>query len=183
MTRVGKARRDIFTAHADAISKVNAVLRPMKKKLWRVSELDGLRLTKLLGWSYQYSVSLEYILKTLLPVLAKTVERRTGRRNKSGLGVTVSVLVGDVARSILLEKIAKEYSGSENVYDVLEERKNEMLLKLDEDGNGKPRNPLLYKHPWMFTKAYKAAIQRKRKEREELEDKIASMPFRTNPFR
>lgn len=182
MTKTGVARRDIFNASSNAVSVVNEALRTINKKLWRVSELDGLRLCKLLGWAEQYSVSVPYILNAILPVLAKSVERRTLKKSK-GLGTTIAVLTGDVAKSILLERISKDFPAGENVYSVREDRKNEILTQLDEDANGRPKNPLQYRHAHTFTEAYKATIKRKRLEREEWEDKIAVMPYRGNPFR
>ena len=108
--------------------------------------------------------------------------RRTGRK-KNGLGVSIPVLTGKVARSILLERIEKDFLSGENSCLALEEKKNNMLSLLDTEGNGRPRSPLTYKTATEFANAYRESIKRKRRNREKLEKKIASMPFRGNPFR
>jgi hypothetical protein len=167
---------------ADAVDAFKIALDSQGRKVWRINETDSLRLIKLLVWSERYSVSLEYILATILPILTKAVERRTGRKSK-GLGTTISVLTGEVAKDILLEKIRKDFPGQEHVHQLREQRRNEMVERLDEELNGRPKNPLMYRTATEFTKAYIASIARKRKEREEIEEKIASMPFRGNPFR
>jgi len=173
----------LFDAQVEAIALVNEALRPMGKRLWRTSETDGLRLTRLLVWAERYNVSLTYVLETILPVLSKAIERRTGRRQKSGLGCTIPVLTGEVAKSILLERIAKDFPGGENVNTRIEERKQEMLLKIDEDiEGGKPKSPLAYESAQNATSAYKKGIKRRRRRRTKLEEQIAAMPFRGNPF-
>jgi hypothetical protein len=169
-------------AKADALFRVNKALDAIGKKLWRTTELDGLRLTRLVAWSERYSVSIEYILQAVLPVLSKAVERRTGRKSK-GLGISISVLTGEVARDILLERIKKDFKGNEHVHAMREQRRNIMIEVLDDELNGKPRNPLSFKEPEEFVKSYVRSIERKRVDREKLEDQIAAMPFRSNPFR
>lgn len=184
MTHSNLARRALLSAQADAISKVNEALQPMGKKMWRVTETDGLRLTRLAAWSERYSVSIGYIIVAVLAGLSKAVERRTGRKTKSGLGVSIPVLTGEVAKSILLEHIAEDFPGSENVHALAEDRRNAMLLLLDEDSiGGRPKNPLAYRKSDDFTKAYVAAIHRRMHSREIAEEQIAAMPFRDNPFR
>lgn len=176
------ARRNLMSARADAVFAVNAALANMGKKLWRVSEMDGLRLTRLLAWGERYSVSVEYILRAVLPVLSKAVERRTGKKSK-GLGTSIAVLTGQVSREILQEKIAKDFKGGENINSTVNERQNAMINILDDELNGKPKNPLTFKTSEGYVNAYTQSIKRKRKDREKLEDQIAKQPFRNNPFR
>jgi hypothetical protein len=134
-------------------------------------------------WSERYSVSIEYIIGAVLSILAKAAERRTGKRTKASLGISISALTGPVAKQILEERIAKDFPGGENVHSAMEDSRNAMLEILDGNMHGKPKNPLDYSKSDDFSAAYKATIQRKRKEREKLEDQVTAMPFRGNPFR
>lgn len=180
--RSSGTKRELFYAGADIVAKVNEVLAAKKKHLWQVSDMDSLKLRRLLVWSERYSVSLAYILDTILPVLSRAIERRTGKRSK-GLGVSIPVLTGDVAKSILLERITKDFPSGENVTDEFERRRNEILFILDSESNGRPKPPLFYKTSRDYSQAYLKTIHRKKREREKLEEKVAAMPYRRNPFR
>ena len=182
MNPMYNASKELFSARTDAIASVNAALQPLGRKLWRVSETDSYKLLRLLVWSTRYHVSLEFVVSSILSVLTKSAERRTGKRSR-GLGVTISVLTGEVAHTILKERIAKEYPAGENVYAMLEEKQAELISLLAKEEIGRPRGPLAYKYADDYVRAYKAAIRRRKKKRERIEEKIASMPFRGNPFR
>jgi len=176
------AKHDLFHARSNAVAKVNEALAPLGKKLWHVSETNSYKLMRLLIWSERHCVTLDYVIGAVIPALSKAVERRTMKKSK-GLGISIPVLTGDVAEDILKERIAKDFPAGEHIHAYRDARRNELIAKLDEEGIGKPRSPLAYSDPDDYIKAYVASIKRKRKDREELEEQIAAMPFRRNPFR
>lgn len=73
---------------------------------------DKLRLLRFRTWEFRYRVELEEMFDILIPILRAKMERK---RQKHGIGVSITALVGEGAEEILKEELAKKYPEGSNI--------------------------------------------------------------------
>ena len=86
------------------------LLRDGKRVKLFLSRSDKLRLLKLRIWEMRYRISILEILDLILPALRKNI-----RAGGKGLRVSVATLTGDVAETILQDRLAEKYPDGANI--------------------------------------------------------------------
>jgi hypothetical protein len=156
-----------------------------EKHLWKVSELDQARLTKLLVWSERYGVPVAYILETLLDHYYSNLPKlsRDRARKSKGLGVRVATLTGDVSLSILRSAIIRDFPEGSCLAAHKEREKERIADLMDESIPKKPKRVLDYPSLEAFTDAYVRKIEVRRKGVQRIETKMKKLAWRNNPWR
>jgi hypothetical protein len=157
-----------------------------QKKLWKVSELDSARLTKLLVWSERYGVSLEYILETLLGYYYSSLPRANRDRAKQGrsLGVRIATLVGNASHSVLLDHLQADFPDGNNLAAFKEEEKERIADILDPDYvPRRARGILQFKTVSSYVNAYTRLMELRRKGVSRIDKKMGKIAWRGNPWK
>lgn len=158
-----------------------------QKKLWKVSEADSCRLTKLLVWSERYGVSLEYILETLLTYYYDNLPKSTRSKSRmaKSLGVRVATLCGDVSLSILRNSLERDFPDGNNLAAFKEEEKERIAeTVLNPDGlPRKARGPLQFKTVSAYVNAYTRQMELRRRGVSRIARKMSKIAWRGNPWK
>lgn len=180
---LGKPRTQLFRIK----SEVDAVLRTrFGKALWNVNIPDSCRLVKLKMWEEKYCVSLDYILKTLLPWAwhALPKQARDKAKHSKGLGTKIAVITSASAERFLKEKIREDYHDEENIAITYADKREAIIHQLSEESlPAKPKKVLSYKRVSDFVTSYADRIARKKTSIEKVSRVVSRMPYRNNPFR
>lgn len=149
-----------------------------------LNDKDRLRLLVLRSWTVRYSVSLDYILRKVLPFWEAFVQRRSKRMKSRGLNVQVSTLVGKKSEEILIQNIEKDFPNGINRILRKQEDTERIFSKLlsQESNDGikvkQPRISTLEK----YVRHYKYSMKQDSKRRDRIEAEFQKRPYRTNPF-
>lgn len=154
------------------------------KQLWKVSDEDACRLTRLLVWSERYGVPLAYVLETLLlyhfSVLPK--DRKIRAKQSKGLGLRVATLTGPVSLEVLQEALREDFLDEDNIAAHKEEEKERIADLLDDELPRKSRGVLQFESISRFTTAYEREIKRRRDGVTRLQRKMGKIKWRGNPW-
>lgn len=137
---------------------VRQSLASMGRELYFVSKLDGYRLLILATWAEKYKVSIDYILRLLVPIWAKKFQRH--KNSSRGLGARVATVVGQKSEQILIAQTAKDFPAGENVDDWRWQRRKE-LLGLDQRGFSRPITIISSEHLRDSVLSYRQRIERR----------------------
>lgn len=179
-------KREIKSECFRVQSEVDVILKQtFGKALWSVNQMDALRLLRLKVWEEKYSVSLEYILKTLLPWAWSRLPKHIAKKvqTSKGLGTRIVVITSNAALHHLKEKIQEDFPDNENITSAKEARRQSILANLDEDElPSRPKKILQYHSIKQYVQSYADKIARKKKAIGKAEKKLARLHWRGNPF-
>lgn len=156
------------------------------KQLWKVSELDSARLTKLLVWGERYGVTTEYILEVILGFYYSTLPKLLRVRAKSSraLGIRISSLVSDLSHTVLCEHLEYDFPDGSNLAAFKEEEKERIAELLDPDElPRKSRGVLQHDSIDSFVKAYTRQMEVRRTGVSRIDRKMKKLAWRGNPWR
>lgn len=155
-----------------------------EKKLWKVTELDSARLTRLLVWSERYGISLEYILEVLLGHYYSTLPklRRAAALRSRSLGIKVASLVGDYSLSVLLEHMQSDFPDGNNLAAFKEQEKERIADSLDEELPRKSKSVLQFATMDKFVSAYVRSSEIRREGTRRIANKMRKVKWRGNPW-
>lgn len=99
------------------VMKVEAEVQEILKRVFQVKwfkpkQEDALRLLVLAQWQEKYRVSIEWILRHLVPIWRASF---TKYEQSGGIGVSISTLTGKKSEAILQERLKKEFPNQENI--------------------------------------------------------------------
>lgn len=155
-----------------------------KKHLWKVTELDQARLTRLLVWGDRYGVSTEYILEVLLGYYYSNLPKlqRSRALSSRGLGIRIASLVGDFSLVHLREHLERDFQDGNNLACHKEEEKERIADLLDEELPRKNKGVLQFATLDSFVSAYTRQAEIRREGTIKVSNKMRKMKWRTNPW-
>ena len=172
--------RVAFQMYADILT----YLEEHGRKMYGMSQTDKYRLLRLRTWMERYSVSLDFILDTLLPYYQK---RFRTANHKKGLGVKITTLTGKKSEQMLADAVLEAFPNGENVTiakhdkiaDIIAERKGET-----DEFVPRAMKLLDFKTPEAYSRYYQKKITRQsqefQKESERKENKLRR--YRGSPW-
>lgn len=155
------------------------------KHLWKVSENDSARLTRILVWSERYGVSVEYILEVILGYYYSHLPklRSIAAFKSRSLGIRISVLVADGSHSILCESLERDFPDGNNLAAFKEEEKERISDAIDPDSlPTKSRGPLQYKSISAYVRAYSRKMETQRSGSDRTAREMRKIAWRGNPW-
>lgn len=143
-------------------------------KYWQLKKEDEIRCLRLEQWEEKYKVSLEFILRTLVPIW----KRKFARYSTGGFGVKIPTLVGQKSEDILKGKILELFPDGENVrqWKAVEQQKQWAQYR---EGVRQKEN---WELPMRAVQEYQHRMEREREARKEFEKKAWLRPYRGNPW-
>jgi hypothetical protein len=132
-----------------------------------VSKIDRYKILNFISWSDRYYISLEDMLKILLPIWHKRF-----KNTFKGLGVKISVLAGNKSKEIIKQYIKKYYPNGENV-KLYKQKQSDSILSVQ---NYEENDPIEY------IKHYKQTILDLRKKDTLVSNRMQRRKWRGNPF-
>jgi hypothetical protein len=155
-----------------------------EKKLWKVTELDSARLTKLLVWSERYGVSLEYILEVLLSFYYSNLPKlhRARALRSRAIGFRISTLTGDYSLAHLLSHLESDFPDGNNLAAFKEEEKERIADSLDDELPRKNRSVLQFPTLDKFVSTYTRRAEIRREGTRRVANKMKKMKWRGNPW-
>lgn len=142
---------------------------------FRLRQEDEIRLLKLEGWEEKYKVSVEWILRQLVPFWRDKYSKYS---KKVGLGVTVATLTGKKSEEILQQRIAEEFPDKENLARwkaTAQQRQWDIVW----DGAKRKEDWL---EPGKTIRKYRNRMERERQERKEWAEQTRKRHYRNNPW-
>lgn len=155
-----------------------------RRSFFRPKQMDRLRLLRLQVWATRYYVPLSEVLSILVPIMRKETKA------KSGIGVSITHLVGPKAYQILKDNLNRMYPDKSQV-TAWREREQEVCLAREaavEDGEEPKRSTIVTQRegedPALFVKRYIKSTDRAREayRKYQREEWRRRKPYRYNPF-
>lgn len=143
-------------------------------KWWNLKKEDEVRCLRLAQWEETYRVSLEFILKTLVPVW----KQKFARYSMGAFGVKIATLVGQKSEEILKGKIFELYPDGENIRQ-WKANEQQRQWNLYREGIKSREN---WENPGQAAKEYQQRMIRERNARKVFESKAKKRPYRNNPW-
>jgi hypothetical protein len=152
-----------------------AVRRDFGVQWWRPSAEDELRLLRLEQFEQKYKVTLEWILKLLVPVW----KQKFGKFKKGqGLGVAISTLTGNVSERIIRDQIKRDFPDGENIQTWKAQEQQRQWLQVEEVGNVRED----WEHPAQTIKRYRRRMGAQREELRRFSQSQRKRNYRNNPW-
>lgn len=187
-------RQELIQIELEGVKTLaNSFVKEVERTLSRIrkeevsiflNDKDRLKLLILRSWGIRYSVSVEYILRTVLPFWEAFVQRRSKKMKSRGLNVQVSTLIGKKSEATLIQNIEKDFPNGINKVLHKQEAAERIYTKiLSQDKNDgikikQPRISTLEK----YVRHYRHSMKKDSKNRERIEVEFLKRPYRTNPF-
>jgi hypothetical protein len=173
------ALEKVVTAVDNALQKVYP-----NKKLWKITELDSCRLTRLLVWRERYGVSLEYILEVLLSHYYSGLPglRRSGAVSSRSLGIRIGTLTGDNSLAVIRDHLEQDFPDGNNIQAAKEEAKERIAELLDDELPKKHKGVLQFATLDRFVHAYTRYAEIRREGTLRVANKMRKLHWRNNPW-
>lgn len=157
------------------------------RRIFRINDLDKVRLLKLRVWSERYAVPISYILEKVLPLLWQRMPKHVQAKSQKSrtLGVSIAQLTSQTTEQILLNCTLSDFPEGENFENRREARIDDCIELEDIENDtlpSKPKSVLSFKQLSSFVDAYTKRIERKRTTLSRIAVKRRRMKYRTNPW-
>lgn len=185
-TRQRQSKSELRTLRLESLRITGLVSQiaseEFQKRIYRISDMDGMRLLRLKLWSRRYKVSIRFILQVLIPFWTRQFNK-AGRFRSSSLGVRIITLTGRKSEEVLKEAIATAYPARENELEWRWEER-ERCLGLDQP---KGRLPTIEHSPTVrdYIKAYRLRVTTRRNilDRAGTRSRWKARAYRDSPWR
>lgn len=145
---------------------------------YRLKPADEVRLLRLAQLEEKYKVPASWILKVLVPIWQGVRKTRGG----SGLGITISTLVGKKSEEILKQQIESTFPDGEN-YRRARSREQERQWRMVQEEDGATSNLRMdWKAPREAIEKYKSRVRAERQGRARWAEQALRKPYRGNPW-
>ncbi len=152
----------------------NILKRDYDVEFFKPSVEDQIRLLRIGQWRERHSVSLQWILKQLIPFWRS----RHARYNKRAvLGTKIPTFIGRVSETYLLEQIAAQFPNGENHAHWRVREQDRQFHKI---WDGPTREN--WNDPEAMVIMYAKRMAVERGERHEFQEKMQKRPHRNNPW-
>jgi hypothetical protein len=162
------------------VMKVEALVQEIVKREFAVrwfkpKEEDAIRLLILQQWSEKYKVSVEWILRHLVPIWRTSFAKY---QSTGGLGVNIATLVGKKSELILQERLKKEFPDGENLAAWQSKEQSRQWQRFwDQDPKSED-----WEFPGTAVKQYQKQMARERRWRKKFQHEQQKRRYRGNPW-
>lgn len=157
-------------------ARVEEVLKQSLSVSWFLpSQEDQLRLLVLEGWEEKYRISLDWMLKQLVPYWRS---RFTRYRKSKSMGVSIATLIGKKSEEFLRQRILEAYPDGENL---LQWKMGEQARQWSVEWDNPPKKED-WENPREVITQYQKRMTVERRERKTWMAKRKRRRYRNNPW-